>query len=147
MKTTTAAEHPEALAKLKEMVRDIDIAMVTTVTVQGSLRSRPMVTRQFEDQGILWFFTADDSGMADDLREEPAVNASYADPKHQRYVSITGNATLEHDREKARNLWSGALKPYFPRGLDDPHLALLCVRIESAEHWDHPTSRMVQLLH
>jgi general stress protein 26 len=147
MKTTTASEDPKAFAKLKELVTDIDIAMVTSVTVDGGLRSRPMVTREFAEDGALWFFMADDSSLAEDLREEHAVNVSYAEPKHHRYVSVTGNATQVHDNDKARKLWASSLKPYFPRGLDDPHLTLLCVRIETAEYWDAPSSKMVQLLH
>jgi general stress protein 26 len=145
MKRTTASADPEAYAKLQELVRHIDIAMVTTVTVEGTLRSRPMVTRKFEEDGTLWFFTSDDSGKAHDLQEEHGVNVSYADPKHNRYVSVSGNANVLHNREKAKQLWAPALKAWFPRGLDDPHLALLCVRIESAEYWDASSSKMVQL--
>jgi general stress protein 26 len=147
MKTTTASADPKAFAKLKEMVTDIDIAMVTSVTVEGGLRSRPLVTREFEEDGVLWFFVADDSSLAEDLREEHAVNVSYAEPKSHRYVSVTGNANLVHDPDKARRLWASSLKPYFPRGLDDPHLTLLNVRIETAEYWDAPSSKMIQLLH
>ena len=146
MKTTTAAADPQAFAKLKELVRDLDVAMMTTVTPDGALRSRPMATREFEDPGILWFFTSDDSGKAHDVEEEHAVNLSYADPKKHQYVSITGNASVVRDREKARKLWGPMVKAYFPRGLDDPHLALLSVRIETAEYWDADRSRMVQLL-
>jgi general stress protein 26 len=145
MKTTTASADPKSFAKLQELVDDIDIAMVTTVTVEGSLRSRPMVTREFEDNGILWFFASEDSGLAEDLGEEQAVNVSYAEPKHHRYVSITGNASLVHDREKAKQLWAPMLKAYFPHGLDDPKLVLLEVRIETSEYWDASSSKMVRL--
>jgi general stress protein 26 len=145
MKTTTASDDPQALKKLEELIREIDIGMVTTVTVEGALRSRPMVTRRFDEDGTLWFFTSDDSEKAHDLEEERAVNVSYAEPKDHRYVSVTGNATVIHDREKAKQLWSPKLKPYFPRELEDPHLSLLCVRIESAEYWDANVSRMLQL--
>jgi general stress protein 26 len=144
MDTKTVAGD-RGLNKLQELVKDIDIAMVTTVTADGALRSRPMATRKFDDEGRLWFFTADDSGKAHDLEEEHAENVSYAEPKKQRYVSITGNATILRDREKARELWQPILKAYFPAGLDDPHLGLLCVRIETAEYWDSPSSKMVQL--
>lgn len=133
------------MAKLRELIDDIDVAMVTTVTPDGSLRSRPMVTQQFEAEGELWFFTADDSGKARDLAEEQAVNACYAEPKDQRYISISGNATIVHDREKAKELWKPVLKAWFPKGLDDPHLALLRVRIEAAEYWDASSNRMQQL--
>src|SRR4051812_45051485 len=145
MKTTTSAADPKAFHKLQEMVRDIDVAMVTTVTPEGALRSRPMATRKFDDDGVIWFFTSDESGMAHDLQEEHAVNVSYADPKKQRFVSVTGAANMVHDREKAKALWHASLKSYFPHGLDEPHLALLTVRIENAEFWESPSSKMVRL--
>jgi hypothetical protein len=37
------------------------------------------------------------------------------------------------------------MKPYFPLGLDDPHLALLRVRIESAEYWEIASTKMVKV--
>jgi general stress protein 26 len=145
MKKTTASADPQSFQKLQKLVRDIDIAMVTTVVPDGALRSRPMATREITDAGVIWFFPADDSGKAQDVGEEHGVNVSYADAKHQRYVSITGSASIVHDREKAKALWHPMVKAYFPGGLDDPHLALLAVRIEVAEYWDSPSSKMVQL--
>ena len=147
MKHTTASRDPAAFSKLQELVRDIDIAMITTVTPDGALRSRPMVTREFTDDGEVWFFTADDSSKAGDLQAEHAVNIAYADGKKHRFVSITGSAEMVHDRERARALWNSSVKPWFPGGLDDPHLALLRVRIETAEFWDTSTNRMVQFFH
>ena len=146
MKKTTSERDPEAFEKLQDLVHDIDVAMMTTVTPDGALRSRPMVTADFNDDGEIWFFTADDSGKTRDLAEEHAVNLSYADPKRQRYVSVTGSATITHDADRAKELWKSKLKIYFPGGAANAHLALLCVRIETAEFWDVPTSKMIRLL-
>ena len=145
MKTTTSAADPRAFHKLQELVRDIDIAMVTTVSIEGSLRSRPMATRDFDDDGVMCFICSDQSEMAADLAAEPGVNVSYADPKKLRFVSVTGNATVLHDREIARKLWTPSLKTYFPNGVDDPHLAVVEVRIETAEYWDSPSGKMQRL--
>ncbi len=145
MKTTTSAEDPKAFHKLQDFVREIEVAMMTTVTPDGALHSRPMATAEFDEDGNIWFFTSDDSGMAHDLAAEHAVNISYADARKHHYVSVTGNATVQHDAERAKTLWKTSLKTYFPRALEDPHLALLCVRVESAEYWDAPVGRMVQL--
>ncbi|RKJ18325.1 general stress protein, partial [Butyricicoccus sp. 1XD8-22] len=45
---------------LKELIKDIDIAMLTTATEEG-LVSRPMKTQEVEFDGDLWFFTKKDT--------------------------------------------------------------------------------------
>lgn len=147
MKQTTAEADPAAMTKLRELIENIEIAMMTTVTPDGTLRSRPMVTEHVSEHGELWFFTSDDSGKMEDIEAEHGVNLSYADPRARTFVSITGNASIVRDREKTKAFWDPQLRTFFPRGLDDPHLALLCVRVESAEYWDEPSSRMMKLYH
>jgi general stress protein 26 len=145
MKTTTAERDPKAFQKLQAMVREIDVAMITTVTPDGALRSRPMATREFEDQGVIWFITADDTGQAEDLEAEHAVCLSYSDPRKHQFVSISGSASLVRNREKTRELWDNSLNAYIPGGANNPHLALLSVRIETAEFWDASASKMVEI--
>lgn len=145
MKTTTASADPQAFHTLQEMVREIDVAMMTTVTPDGALHSRPMVTAAFDDEGTIWFFTSTESAMVHDLDAEHAVNLSYAHPRKHRYVSVTGSASLVRDREKARQLWRPALKTYFPGGPDDEHLGLLAARIETAEYWEGGPSKVRSL--
>lgn len=120
--------------------------MLTTSRSDGSLHSRPMATQQTEFDGELWFFTSDDSLKVDELKSRPAVNVSYADPSKNRYVSISGSAMLVRDRTMAEQLWNPLYKAWFPKGLDDPQLALLRVDVEEAEYWDAPSSTMVHVV-
>jgi general stress protein 26 len=143
MKTTTADRDQEATAKLRKLIEEIAVAMVVTVAPEGTLRSRPMLTRPAEDEGELWFYTSDESGAIHDLADEHAVNVSYADPQRDRYVSVTGQASVVTDREKIEELWDPVLTRYFPEGLEEPHLVLLRVRVEFAEYWDGSSSKMV----
>ena len=46
--------NQEAIEKLRELIEDIDIAMLTTVEADGTLRSRPMGTQKAEFDGDLW---------------------------------------------------------------------------------------------
>ena len=128
--------HDEKIKKLGEMIKDIDIAMLTTVDEDGSLRSRPMGTQQVEFDGDLWFITAIDTGKADEILRENRVNVSYAKPDDHRYVSVSGTAVLINDKAKIDELWSPIYKAYFPEGQDDPRLRLLKVRVEKAEYWE-----------
>ncbi len=144
-----SSSHPgtndASVTKLRELIQGIRIAMLTTVGPDGALFSRPMATQQLPFDGTLWFFTAADSGKTDDIAHEHHVNVSYSDPSDSRYISVSGLAAVVHDREKARLLWSPIVKAWFPGGVDDPNLALLRVNVQSAEYWDAPQGKMVQL--
>jgi general stress protein 26 len=50
-----------------------------------------------------------------------------------------------NDRDKIKELWSPILKAWFPKGIDDPDLALVECAVLEAEYWDASSSRMVQL--
>ena len=135
----------QQLSKLDELIKDIRIAMLTTVDQDGSLRSRPMAAPQVAFEGELWFFTVEDTPKVEEAQQHHQVNVSFADPEHQYYVSISGTATLARDRQKLEELWSPWFRTWFPQGLDEPNLALLKVDVEKAEYWDPPSSTMVQL--
>lgn len=143
---STQPDHNESIKKLGEMIKDIEIAMLTTAEPDGSLRSRPMATQQFDFDGDLWFFTRASSPKVDEIEQEHHVNVSYAAPNKQRYVSVSGRARLVRDKNKIKELWSPILKAWFPEGLDDPDLALLKVAVEQAEYWDSPSSTVAQLV-
>lgn len=129
--------HDEKLAKLREIVKAVDICMLTTVGDGGDLHSRPMSNnREVEFDGDLWFFTYGSSHKVDEVGRVPKVNASFADVKGQLYASVSGGAELVRDRAKIEELWQPQLKAWFPEGVDTPDIALLKVTAERAEYWD-----------
>lgn len=139
------AHEKTDIEKIRDLIKGIRIAMLTTIDTDGSLRSRPMGTQEAEFDGDLWFFTTASSAKVHEVERDGRVNASYAAPDDNRYVSLSGTAQLVRDRAKAKELWNPILKAWFPDGLEDPDLALLRVRVEKAEYWDAPSSKMVQL--
>jgi general stress protein 26 len=134
----------EAINKLKEMMEDIDFAMLTTLN-NDQLRSRPMSTQEVDENGELWFFTRDDTHKVEEIERDNRVNIAYSKPENNTYISVAGRAELVKDRAKIEELWNPIHKAWFPEGLDDPHLALLKIRIEEAEYWDSPSSTLVQI--
>jgi len=134
------------LQKLTQLIKDVKFAMLTTKDGAGRLHSRPMTVQQIERDNDLWFFVNLTSPKIEQICREPQVNVSLAEPKDQRYVSIAGRAEVVRDREKAKQLWSPLYKAWFPRGFDDPELALLRVKVEHAEYWDAPSGTMIQLI-
>jgi len=135
----------ESIAKLNELTEDIDFCMLTTID-GGHLRSRPMSTQQFEQDGVIWFFIDDHSHKVQELAKDDRVNLSYAKPGDSKYVSVSGRAEVVKNETKMKELWNPILKAWFPDGLDDPTLALLKVDVEKAEYWESTSGKIVQLL-
>lgn len=139
------ANRKESLEKLRSLIKDVKIAMLTTVEADGHLRSRPMATQEVEFDGQLWFFTGLDSMKVNEIEREHHVNVAYAQPGDQVYVSVSGRGKISQDAVKIKELWSPIHKAWFPKGLDDSNLALLRIDVEKAEYWDSPSSKFVQL--
>jgi general stress protein 26 len=135
------------IQKLWDLIRGIEIAMLTTVDSTGVLHSRPMATQDIDFDGHLWFFTEAASHKVDEVNGHREVNLVYVDKEKNRYVSVSGRARVIRDVEKARLLWRPHLRAWFPKGVEDPSVALLRVEVSKADYWDAPSSKVVELMH
>lgn len=137
--------HESDFEKLREMIKEIDLCMLTTVDESDDLHSRPMsLNSDVDEEGNLWFFTSSNSHKASEIERTPNVNVSFIDTRKQHYVSISGMAELVHDKQKIKELWKPVLKAWFPDGPDQPDVALLKVTLRKAEYWDGPSSTIAQ---
>jgi general stress protein 26 len=137
-------QKDQKLELLKEKIKEVKIAMLCTVEGDRPY-SRPMATFEMDSEGCLWFFTKDDSPKAEQVNRRQTVNLGYAKPGAQEYVSITGIASIVHDKAKMKELWRPDLKIWFPEGLEDPHICLLKVQPEEAQYWDSGSGTMAML--
>ncbi|CAF1458128.1 unnamed protein product [Adineta steineri] len=145
--TETNTEHEKDLEKLFKIIHNVKFAMLTTVNEDGTLHSRPMVNKQADSfHGELWFFTQRSAHKVTEVKKgSEEVNVSYSSPELQSYVSISGHADLVDDITKKKDLWNDSLKTWFPKGVEDPDLALLRITIVEAEYWDSSASIMKKL--
>ena len=44
-----------------------------------------------------------------------------------------------------RDHWTPSAKAWFPKGVDDPDIAVITVDVEDAEYWDAPSGKIVVL--
>ena len=133
--------------KVKELVKDARICMLTTMTSDGKHVSRPMAVQDVEFDGDLWFFTYSDSDLVAQVHSYPQVNVSFSDSKQHAWVSISGSAERSDDPAKAKELWNPLLKAWFPDGLETPNLTLVKVHADTAEYWESAhSSRVVTML-
>ncbi len=142
------SDHPEApqdartdraaKEKVLDLIKGARTAMLTTRHRDGSMHSRPMGTNHATFDGDLWFMTSATSEKIADIEARPEVALTYCDERHHSYVSVSGDASVVHDRAKIRELWTEIARIWFPDGPDDPDIALIRVSVRWAEYWDSP---------
>jgi general stress protein 26 len=139
------AETGSPVAKLNELIKSIEFAMLTTIRADGTLHSCPMATQKVQADGIAWFFTENRSEKVEAIKTEPRLNLAYSDSGTQRYVSISGVGELVRNHALARQLWEPRYETWFPKGLDDPDMILLGVHVRQVEYWSAAEGHMAQL--
>lgn len=137
-KDSNAPENrAQSLDHVERLLKVIKAGMLTTISTQQELCSRPMMLQQFDlTSGDLWFFTGKQTGKVFDIEKDARVNVAFASPGSTSFVSVNGTADVVADKAKAKELWSPAMKAWFPEGLEDPNLVLLKVSMNSVEYWD-----------
>lgn len=139
-------KESEEYQKLELLLSEIKVGMLTTMNSDQELKSRPMLAQHFDlSTNELWFFTGHTSSKVMDIEKNPHVHLSFADASDGSFLSICGVARLDDDFDKKKRFWDTTLLAWFPEGLEDPNLSLLCVKMNSAEYWDS-SSKFVQLL-
>jgi general stress protein 26 len=133
----------EALGKRIESIRS---AMLVTTDEHGNPWSRPMITREMDENGCLWFFTKRDSEKISHIARDNRVNVAYSKPDDALYLSVTGQAEVVDEMDKKKELWNPFVKAWFPDGLDDPELVLLKITPERAEYWQGPSTQIGRII-
>ncbi len=140
--TETNLRDEDAINKFKELVKDVNVCMFTTINDNGELFSRPMVTIKVDDEGNAWFFTNEFSEKVHEISRDNNVYLIYSNPKPNTYVYVKGTCTVILNRSKIDEYWTAGLKAWFPEGPDDPKLCLLKVITKDAYYWNHASSKM-----
>ncbi|WP_172195839.1 pyridoxamine 5'-phosphate oxidase family protein [Saccharibacillus qingshengii] len=128
----TPTSDPKAIETVRDLIKDIETAMLTTVSDTG-LVSRPMKTQHIEFDGDLWFLTKKDTSKYDEIRKDPRVNLAYAG---KSYVSISGTAEFVEDDARKKVLWNKMYEKILDTPYDDPNLVLIRVTTDTAEYWE-----------
>lgn len=86
-----------------DLAEKIGFCMLTTQS-GADLKARPMSAYIERVENALYFLTDVKSHKDDEVARHPNVCLAFADTKKQKYVSISGVAEVQNDREKIRDL-------------------------------------------
>ncbi|MGI2034224.1 pyridoxamine 5'-phosphate oxidase family protein [Rhizobium panacihumi] len=129
-------EASDDTARVWELIDKIGFCMLTTQGA-GILRARPMSAYADRGENAVYFLTDVASHKDEEIARSPNVCLAFADSKGQKYVSISGTAEIQNDREKIRDLWATPAKAWW-ESAEDPSIRVLKVTPSSAEYWDSP---------
>ena len=132
--------------KIAELAKGIHIAMMTTVAADGSMSSRPMAVQDKPFDGTLWFLTRNTSEKIDEIADDQHVTLNFADTSASKYLSLKGRATVNEDRAKIKELWNPMYKAWFPKGEDDPEIAVLRVDVHEGDYWEATSGKIVMMM-
>ena len=140
------AESQNPREKLYSMIDKVKIAMLTTIETDGGLHTRPMSNQESDEAGNLWFFLDKTSPLANTVKANPNVSLGFSDPSGDNYVSVSGTASLIHDKAQIDDKWSEDVAAWFEGGKDNPNIALLKVNPTEGEFWDTSSSALAHAI-
>jgi general stress protein 26 len=122
--------------KIWKLMEDVGIAMVATHSGHGdAVRARPMAARVESDDNAVYFLTDADAPKDDEIAHNANVCLAFADPKSQRFVSLTGKAEVFASATMAERVWRAADKAFW-KDASDPRIRIIRVTPEQGEFWE-----------
>jgi general stress protein 26 len=126
----------KAIHKMAELIKKAETCFFCTSAPNGGVDARPMSVQQVDEQGNLWFLSADDSHKNQELKENPQVRLFFQGSPHSEFLHLEGHATVSRDKAKIKELWKFVLKTWFTEGEDDPRITVIKVAPSQGYYWD-----------
>ncbi|MES2848988.1 MAG: pyridoxamine 5'-phosphate oxidase family protein [Bacteroidota bacterium] len=137
----------EAVERIKETVKQSSVCFFCTDINKGhSFATRPMSVQEVDDEGNLWFLSANDSHKNAEIENDSAVQLLFKGSAYSDFLSLYGHATVSTDKAKIKELWEPIVKAWFTEGEDDPRITVIKVSPQEGYYWDNKHGNLVALV-
>jgi general stress protein 26 len=127
----------EAVAKIKQLAGKAHTCFFCTAApFSAATGARPMNVRKVDDNGDLWFLSASDSHLNQEVADDPHVRLFFQGSPHSDFMEIKGYAHVSRDKAKIEELWEPLIKTWFTEGVDDPRITVIKVSPSTGYYWD-----------
>jgi general stress protein 26 len=134
----------EAIEKMREIIDKAQTCFFCTSSTNGTpMAVRPMSVQQLDDEGNLWFLSANDSHTNSEIATDNTVQLLFQASAHSGFLTIDGKATISTDKQKIKELWEPVIKTWFTGGVDDPRITVIKVIPQTGYYWDNKHGNMV----
>ncbi len=145
--STENLQKNEAIEKLKVLVNDIDIGMLSSFNKNNDYPyTIPMSRQEVDDEGNIWFILSSESQTYVNLEQDSRVSLSFAHVSDYKFLSLNGKGHLSHDKQRIEKYWNKFVEAWFEKGKEDPTIRILQFIPEEAHYWDNKTNKLVTFL-
>lgn len=130
--------------RIWEVIDNVQICMLTTRRASGELGSRPVEARPDRGHDCLYFLTDAHSAKEHEIEADAHLGLVFIDVSAKAYISLTARGSISRDIKKAQQLWEQADSLWWS-GPEDPNLVVLRADLLTAEIWDGPSFKAVEI--
>ena len=112
-----------------------DMTMMLGIDGVEDGHARPMTAQLDGEGGPIWFFTAKDTTLVQNLQNGVRAIATFTSKGHDLFATVHGTLSVDNDRAMIDRLWNRFVAAWYEGGKDDPKLALIRLDAEEAEIW------------
>ena len=142
--SNTNLQDDQAISKLKELVENIDFAMMETNLGSRPTHIIPMSTKEVDDQGCIWFLSNANSDHNSHIEKDDELQLIYSKPSDMEFIAVFGKAMITKDRSILKRLYVKMDDMWFS-GVDDPKLSAIKVTPINAHFWDTKSNKLITL--
>lgn len=134
----------DAAKKLKELGEKAkNCFFCTHIRTGQAFSTRPMNVQKIDDNGVLWFVSANDSNMNAHIEDDAHVQLLFQGSTYSDFLNLYGHATISTDKAKIKELWEPMMKTWFTEGENDPRITVIKVKPEDGYYWDTKSGQVV----
>jgi len=136
----------EAVKKIKELADKATCFLCSNIKTGIPFSTRPMSVQQIDDEGSLFFLSANDSNMNSEIEADQFVQLLFQRSQHSDFLNIYGIASISQNKEKIKELWEPIMKTWFTEGEDDPRISVIKVEPTEGYYWDNKHGNAIAFL-
>lgn len=133
-----------AVEQIQTLVKEAKTCFFCTSASTGDSGGiRPMSVQDVDDEGNLWFLSADDSHLNREIALDSSVRLLFQGSPHSDFMYLNGTASISRDRAKIDEFWNPIFKTWFTEGKDDPRITVIRVEPTDGYYWDTKHGHLV----